>query len=95
MNGLLCVTEAAGEGHGLRYHPCDSNITFFFRTKKNVVALDPLFCFSRRGRERLMFLILGRWEKGVVEGVRALNLYSSCFFSLIPSQTLFSYDGVG
>lgn len=41
-----------------------------------------------------MFLIFGRREKGVVEGVRALNLYSSCFFFTYSSQTLFAYDGV-
>jgi hypothetical protein len=34
----------AGEGHGLRYHPCDSNITFFFRaTKKKRRCAGPSF----------------------------------------------------
>ena len=40
-----------------------------------------------------MFLIFGRREKGVVEGVRALNLYSSCFFSLIRVKLYFHMMG--
>ena len=50
-------------GHGLRYHPCDSNITFFFGDTNTFVALDPLFCFDSSSMEnREYFNVPEFWE---------------------------------